>query len=549
MRRARARTHTHTHTNQHTSIYVCTFSGWRNVANLCFHGHPSAECTASKKDAMAPMADESLQVPSGGSPPTLLKNGAPLHGKAAGTDRFASVVRFRRSGASGSGGQELRMHTRNGAPVFEKSPFSGGSPGAANRYTLFLVVRTTQVDGDDGNLGVLDLGQEGMRIYQRAVECEVTKGGGGVGTPCNGQNRCGRCKRDAYKTLSTYSMGYAAATDDNSCAALCVSGCQADAVPNECGTRPGGGLHYAAWEWNVLALRADGAEIRGYVNGRHTDNPPPLFLSGFTPATINHFRLGVAGTGPGGADEHGNVDVAEVLVYDEALTVQEMDRVGHYLATKFVVAGGGRGDLGGFELDADTGSASRSLAVSKGCGCDSRSRTGAGGCSDTDFPYCVGGGGAAGSCNADTFRMHVQVESAGGKLDTKGGDWFQVKGVFVLPSDVSVSGPPGLLGGPVGAGGVGVNISDKDLNLTAQFLAVSFLHASRRCTPGPHDHSFTMVREGKDPSFCAVFGAEAQVDVKRTLCGSHVTVLASVVSVGFLTMRRRRRCGHQIVTL
>ena len=159
------------------------------------------------------------------------------------------------------------------------------------------------------------------------------------------------------------------------------------------------------------------------------------------------------------------------------------------------------------------------------------------------------GGGVAGSCDADTFRMHVQVESAGGKLDTKGGDWFQVKGVFVLPSDVSVSGPPGLLGGPVGADGVGVNISEKDLNLTAQFLAVSFLHASRRCTPGPHDHSFTMVREGKDPSFCAVFGAEAQVDVKRTLCGSHVTVLASVVSVGFLTMRRRRRCGHPIVAL
>ena len=30
------------------------------------------------------------------------------------------------------------------------------------------------------------------------------------------------------------------------------------------------------------------------------------------------------------------------------------------------------------------------------------------------------GGGVAGSCDADTFRMHVQVESARGKLDVQG---------------------------------------------------------------------------------------------------------------------------------
>ncbi len=73
------------------------------------------------------------------------------------------------------------------------------------------------------------------------------------------------------------------------------------------------------------------------------------------------------------------MDLAEMMVYDARLTVQEMDREGNYLASSF--------GLPGFRLDHDVGSPTRSAAAlattrraaSKACGCTvarSRDRSG-----------------------------------------------------------------------------------------------------------------------------------------------------------------------------
>jgi len=39
-------------------VFLKKVREWRNVANLCYHGHASPECSQDKKNRMAAMADE-----------------------------------------------------------------------------------------------------------------------------------------------------------------------------------------------------------------------------------------------------------------------------------------------------------------------------------------------------------------------------------------------------------------------------------------------------------------------------------------------------------
>jgi hypothetical protein len=51
---------------------------WRNVANICYLGHSSTECTHEKKSGMKPMADEVLAAPTAEAAPQYIKDAVTL---------------------------------------------------------------------------------------------------------------------------------------------------------------------------------------------------------------------------------------------------------------------------------------------------------------------------------------------------------------------------------------------------------------------------------------------------------------------------------------
>ena len=271
------------------------------------------------------------------------------------------ALRFSRRTNSASVGNELRMYTRTRSQKegFTTNPFNGSSPGPAGRYTIFMVARTRQLPGDTGSHPLLHLtspGGPGLALHQRSVECIEAKGGGATGSVCQGRVACPRCTEGAYANMGTYSLIFGSREDDNSCASQCSNasvfvvstnitvveqktkntGCAQSRPPPSCLAAQGADhtLHFAR-DWKVIALRVDGGEVRGYLNGAHAMHPPPLHVSAAAPDIVG-LRLGAATMG--GAETNGNVDLAEFLLYDDALSPQEMDRIGFYLAVKFGIS-------------------------------------------------------------------------------------------------------------------------------------------------------------------------------------------------------------------
>ncbi|MGB1591803.1 MAG: IPT/TIG domain-containing protein, partial [Promethearchaeia archaeon] len=103
----------------------------------------------------------------------------------------------------------------------------------------------------------------------------------------------------------------------------------------------------------------------------------PIELTGGTPVDLEHLRLGMMAAAPADntasatatsvlagaiANHFANVDIAEMLIYKTALSVEEMDRIGNYLSVKF--------NLPGFKANDFLRSPTRSMAVSAKWGCD-----------------------------------------------------------------------------------------------------------------------------------------------------------------------------------
>ena len=269
---------------------------WRNVASICYHGHPARECTPEKKNRMFPIADEVLMTPPGSRNPTYIKFGR--HG----------ALRFTRSRSSGAGGQLLQMYTTAGSnqPGFSKNPFNGN-------FTIFMVVRTRQQAQDVGNHGILELkapGATGLVLHQPSVECIEAKGGGELGSPCQKKAACPRCAPGAHALFGTYNIGFGNRYDDNSCRSVCSSttvtnattgatrvelktvntGCSIATPKPECKAAQGSqGVVHLAEEWKVLSLRGQGGELCGYISGRHASEPP-LYVRNATVGTIETLR-------------------------------------------------------------------------------------------------------------------------------------------------------------------------------------------------------------------------------------------------------------------
>ena len=178
----------------------------------------------------------------------------------------------------------------------------------------------------------------------------------------------------------------------------------------------------------------------------------------------------------------GNVDIAELMIYDAALTQQEMDRIGNYLALKFAISS--------FRIDSDVGSVTRSAAVSKNCGCSGGPPWGA--CNPTFGPYCEDGVAlSSGTCKSSDQNLQVTTGTGNSYLNlgnagpnptfiAQGGSWFSVKGQFLLPTDVNRNDNSGIFG-TADYATLDTNSADADTVITSRYLAVSIGHVPYAC--------------------------------------------------------------------
>ena len=377
---------------------------------------------ASKKLSGENMAAEVLKQSSAGSQPTYQKSVINNRG----------AVRFARSAVDGTAGDFLQMETTagSGAAGFSTNPF------AANAYTIFLVARTRPGNTDTGQQGILNLAKvasdttnDGLSIYKDSVVC--LNSGGEPGLGCSGTTctRCGASQYTAFGALSAQ-FGESFVADDNSCSSSCAAGCSLASPLSACKTLwgPASSQNFQdPDEWRIIALQADGTFLKGYLDGYHASSVPPISVTAAAAATIAQLRLGVVDQADETNSGFGNVDIAEIMIYDAALTQQEMDRIGNYLSLKF--------GLSAFRVNADVGSVTRTAAVSKNCGCS-------GGppwisCDTTKGPYCgVGVPLASGSCQSldqslqvITGNSYLDLNSgANAKSPASGGNYISIKG-------------------------------------------------------------------------------------------------------------------------
>jgi hypothetical protein len=286
------------------------------VANYCYRGHSSSDCTTAKINAGENLAPEALIQSTSGSQPVYKK----------GVLNNRGIVRFTRSAVDGSGGNFLQMETTatSGTAGFTTSPFSSG------KYTLFLVARTQPGTTDTGKQGILNLAKaasdttnQGLSIYQDSVVC--VSGGGLPGLGCSGTT-CTKCDGSKYKTFSTISATFGDdGVDDNSCTSVCSAGCNIGSPPTTCSALWGpvnDRTIQSADDWHIITLQADGTSLKGYIDGYHASSQPPISLAATTAAEIAQLRLGIVDQANQADSGFGNVDIAELMIYDAALTQQ-----------------------------------------------------------------------------------------------------------------------------------------------------------------------------------------------------------------------------------
>jgi len=184
-------------------------------------------------------------------------------------------------------------------------------------------------------------------------------------------------------TLSAYYGGVADDAGDSGCGSECGAAGGCDPAGGKFGTGgtcankwgSGRALQDPSAKWRIVALVASGNELRGYVDGLHdgcaaASGPcsvaPPMAITTATAVALNNLRLGLMDTQALAGTDYATMDLAEMMVYDRALTAPELDRVGNYLATKF--------DLPHFRLNDDPRSPTRSVALSRSLGCPSALR-------------------------------------------------------------------------------------------------------------------------------------------------------------------------------
>jgi hypothetical protein len=166
--------------------------------------------------------------------------------------------------------------------------------------------------------------------------------------------------------------------DDNSCSDICTEGCSLDSVPSACAAKwgPTGRqkLQDPDKNFHIITIQAKKVitgfvKLSVFVDGNHMSPRPPCYLTnanasnaysasdpGIVVPSLEKMRLGGMSFGDASHPLFMNGDVAELMIYNAALTVPELDRVANYLSRKFA--------LNDLRLDEGFASPTRSVPLS-----------------------------------------------------------------------------------------------------------------------------------------------------------------------------------------
>ena len=238
----------------------------------------------------------------------------------------------------------LTLALPSGPSGFTTNPLTSNT----NSYTIMMVVRVNQAIADTGDHGILNLALatsdatlKGLSVFVPSVTCLSGEGLEGLG--CSGTT-CTACNSGKYTTFGTFSalFGSTPTADDNSCNSVCSAGCDVDSPPAGCLSTWGPTnyqVYHGADAWHTITIRVSGGTMNTYIDGHVASSTAPLTVTGETAAAIEQLRIGLKDAANSASAGFGSIDVAEILVYDQALTLQEMDRLGNYLSVKFALRG------------------------------------------------------------------------------------------------------------------------------------------------------------------------------------------------------------------
>ena len=396
---------------------------WRNIANICYAGHPEymmdpknhsiilGNCNPSQQDSYVrgSWPQDYGEVTNfvqtiGNSQKEILyqhdfKRMPQYRTKVA---NGHSALRFKRKDTAGSQGKFLYLYTMLGdTPVtlpstlpssappplgkqgFEdetRNPFASKSHlgsvvpsyrGAPEEFTLFLVVKTFSNAGDRNFHGLLNIigsnrdhRWKGFQLFKNSA----TKGNDGF-TSFSALNMIfGVGVKYDYSDCSTHCGRQACALTAQQLKDLGKRDCSClQANPHAACLQslgPPGAQHLQDpdYEWRLVTVRARRHRVEGFIDGFHASSQPPLLIEGQESfELVDQLRIGLLDDPESARSNFLNGDVAELLIYNKALTVQEMDRLANYLKVKY--------NLHSVRLNDDVASPTRSVALSKGPGC------------------------------------------------------------------------------------------------------------------------------------------------------------------------------------
>lgn len=281
------------------------------------------------------------------------------------------ALKFKRKKLDGSSGglyMFLRALSRDGFESGVNNLFSGkgdlNSPvpayqGARGEFTVLVLFRTRTRPGSTGDMGILNIvggitdaspsggGLRGFSLYRSVMSCK------------NLADPAPNCPFGRKSQISAINAVYGSAPvyDRNSCEALCGKygcglssqefaarkldcSCAKDNVVPSCSAEWGEPAEWREWpesdEWTLVAIRANGSKLQGWVNGRHWMDPAPIEINGTDPwPSVTEMRIGLFDRGGSSSAGFLDGDIAEIMVYDRALTPQELDRLANYFLKKF----------------------------------------------------------------------------------------------------------------------------------------------------------------------------------------------------------------------
>jgi len=297
-----------------------------------------------------------------------------------------SVLRFKRQNTLGTQGKFMYMYTntldgdKKGFQDEARNPFATKSSESSNvpsyrgvdkEMTLFVVVKTFSEPGDRDFHGIFNV--VGKKRLDRWKGMSIFKNS----PTCAGRGKTPTCI-EGFTSFSALNMvfGVQPKYSYNDCSTVCGrQGCALTSLEmltrRDCSCPistphpacldtlgPPGFQHLQNPdnEWRLISVRTRDKKVEGFLDGYHASPKSPfLYENEDYFELVDQLRIGVLDEPESASRNFLNGEIAEILIYNKALTTQEMDRIANYLTTKFA--------LKNVRLDNDAASPTRSVAL------------------------------------------------------------------------------------------------------------------------------------------------------------------------------------------